>query len=121
MESSAIRTRLRAGSEGGELGISGAICRHPVGSGDHVIFDHGDLIHLACHLGVRDLAVVLEDFLRVRRGRPYCYACLCAELELTSAEARKAVARLPLAGEFRSDTAEPCVRCHMRKLSVRAQ
>jgi hypothetical protein len=68
--------------------------------GEHVVFGHGDLTHLQCHLGVRDLGDVVERHLRGMAGRTVCHTCLSSALDITFAEARKATARLRVSAEF---------------------
>lgn len=94
------------------------VCLGPIHPGDHVVFGHGDLIHLQCHLGVRDLGDVVERYLRAAMGRAICHSCLAAALEITFAEARKATARLRVSSEITTGPGE-CSSCRAMRIIVR--
>ena len=82
------------------------------------MFGQGDLTHLQCHLGVRDLGDVVERYLRGTAGRAICHSCLSAALEITFAEARKATSRLRVAREFATGPGE-CSTCSAVRIIVR--
>jgi hypothetical protein len=71
-------------------------------------------------MSVMNLALVLEAFLRDRRGGFYCYACLGAELEITLAELATAVASLVIGREILRDIDHRCGRCLRVKATVRS-
>ena len=87
-----------------------SVCAKPIHPGEHVIFGHGDLTHLDCHLGVRDLGDVVERYVRAHAGGALCHPCLAAALDLTFAEARKATSRLRVSGEITAGLAR-CSAC----------
>ena len=94
------------------------VCQGPIHPGDHVVFGHGDLTHLQCHLGVRDLGDVVERFLRASTEGAICHSCLSAALDITFAEARKATARLRVSSEILTGPGE-CSRCSAVRIVVR--
>ena len=95
------------------------VCSGPIYPGDHVIFGHGDLTHLRCHLWVQDLGDLVERHLRGNAGRVLCHTCLAAGLDITFAEARKATARLRVSAEMTSGPGR-CSTCGARSIVTSA-
>jgi len=95
------------------------LCRLPVAPGAPALVERGEVLHLACHLGLTDAGVAVARLLRERPGHPLCVGCIASALGLTSGEAQAGSARLrPLKGfEVRFDA---CVGCGRRRQVVRA-
>jgi hypothetical protein len=75
------------------------MCGAVVQSGEHVVFDGGDLIHIACSTGTAVLNDLDDRLLTALRGSPrdgFCHSCLAGRLGAGHDEVRKAVGRLRL-------------------------
>ena len=70
------------------------MCCLPVAPGAAALFEHGDVIHLDCHLGLMDPGAAVARLLRERSGQALCATCIAGALGLTSAEAQGGSARL---------------------------
>lgn len=70
-----------------------------VQSGEHVVFDGGDLIHIACSTGTAFLDDLEDRTLTVLRSSPddgFCRSCLAARVGAGHDEVRKAATQLRL-------------------------
>jgi hypothetical protein len=95
------------------------MCCRPVAAGAPAVFEHGDIIHLDCHLGLMDAGSAVARLLRGRPGQPLCAACIAGALGLTFGEAQAGSARLrPLRGF--ATRFEACLGCGHRRQVVRA-
>jgi hypothetical protein len=95
------------------------MCRRPVVAGTPALVEHGDVIHLDCHLGLMDAGSAVAALLRERPGQRLCVTCIAGALGITFGEAQAGSARLrPLKGfEIRF---EVCLGCGGRRQVVRA-
>jgi hypothetical protein len=95
------------------------MCWRPVAAGAPAILEHGDSIHVSCHLGLMDAGSAVARLLRERRGQPVCTACIATTLGLTLAEAQTASGRLRSLRGFDARF-ETCVTCGARRHALRA-
>jgi hypothetical protein len=95
------------------------LCCRPVTAGASALVEHGEPIHVECHLGLLDAGAAVARLLRQRPGHPLCATCIAHALGLTVGEAQAGSARLrALRGfEIRFDQ---CVGCNTRSQVVRA-
>ena len=95
------------------------MCCQPVAAGAPAVFEHGDTIHLDCHLGLMDAGAAVARLLRARPGQPLCATCIAGALGLTFGEAQAGSARLrPLRGF--TTRFDACLGCGNRRQVVRA-
>ena len=59
------------------------VCELEVLPGDHVIFAHGELVHINCRLACGRLTDSVTDGLRHNGGAEYCQSCLASMLHRT--------------------------------------
>jgi len=59
------------------------VCELEVLSGDHVIFAHGELVHMNCRLASGHLTDSVTHALRHNAGAEYCQSCLARMLHQT--------------------------------------
>jgi hypothetical protein len=97
------------------------LCREKVFPGDHVVFGHGEYIHLACHLGGSGAAQSLAAFLKRQAGLQFCHTCLSASLAIPYDDVRKAVTGVRMSRTFRVDAAGRCSICANERVTIRAQ
>ena len=95
------------------------MCGHVVGANTPALLEHGDLVHLECHLGLVDAGAAVVRMLGDRPGQWLCLACIADALVLTSAEAEEGVARVRGLTGFASRFGT-CVGCGRRGRVVRA-
>ena len=70
------------------------MCGQAVTAGMAAFFEHGDVLHLGCHLGLMDAGAAVARMLRDRPEQSLCVACIAETLVLTPAEAEVGVARV---------------------------
>jgi len=95
------------------------MCRTRVAASVPVLFEHGEVIHLDCHLGLLDAGGAIARLLRTRPGHGLCTSCLAHALGLTAGEAQAGVARLRALRGFEARF-DHCVGCGSRRQVVRA-
>jgi hypothetical protein len=95
------------------------MCRLPVAAGSPALFEHGDVIHLDCHLGVLDPGAAVARLLCQRPGQPLCVTCIAAALDLTVGEAQAGSARLRALRGFQVRY-DACLGCGGRRQVMRA-
>jgi hypothetical protein len=95
------------------------MCGHAVTADMAAFFEHGDVLHLGCHLGLMDAGAAVARMLLDRPGQPLCVACIAEALVLTPAEAEVGVARVRVLPGFGARFG-PCVGCRRRGRVVRA-
>ena len=97
------------------------MCEKPVEPGQHVVFGHGDLIHLGCHFTRDGSAESLATFLRHHAGAEYCHSCLVRSLPSTEGQVKKAVAALRMSRRYRATAVGRCSVCHNNAMTIRAE
>jgi hypothetical protein len=95
------------------------MCGHAVTAGMAAFFEHGDVLHLGCHLGLMDAAAAVARMLLDRPEQSLCVACIAEALVLTPAEAEVGVARVQGLPGFVARFGS-CVGCSRRGRVVRA-
>ena len=94
-------------------------CEKPVEPGDHVVFGHGDLIHLGCHFDRDGIAESLAALLRRNAGAEYCDACLARSLQSSHEQVKKAVAALRMSRRYRVTARSTCSVCRHTSTTIR--
>jgi hypothetical protein len=94
-------------------------CSKTVTQGDLVVFSHGDLVHLACHVSAGGLEEIVASFLRSSTGRRFCHSCLARALSLSWKDTAKIVTRLRVVPEFRVVTGQ-CGSCAELRVTIGA-
>jgi hypothetical protein len=59
------------------------VCELDVLPGDHVIFAHGEIVHIDCRLASGHLTDAITHVSRYFRGAEYCQGCLATMLHRT--------------------------------------
>ncbi|MBM4441191.1 MAG: hypothetical protein FJ027_12295 [Candidatus Rokubacteria bacterium] len=95
------------------------MCRRPVAADTPAFFEHGEVIHLDCHLGLMDAGAAVGRLLRERAERPLCAECLANALMITPGEAEVAAIRLRRLPRF-AMRFDLCLGCGRRKQTLRA-
>lgn len=95
------------------------MCRRPVRHDASAFVEHGELIHVECHLGLMDAAGAVARLVRARPEQPICLTCAADALMITVGEAEAAAARLRALPGF-AMRVETCVGCGRRRQAVRA-
>jgi hypothetical protein len=75
------------------------VCGAMVQSGEHVVFDGGDLIHIVCSTNTAFLNDLEDRMLTVLRSAPddgFCHPCLAGRVGAAHDEVRKAATQLRL-------------------------
>jgi hypothetical protein len=94
-------------------------CSQRVLPGDLVVFGHGELTHLNCHLATTGGEDAVARYLQSTPGRAYCHTCLAASLDVSWQHASKAVSRLRASPGFRVH-AGTCAVCGKERVTVQA-
>ena len=95
------------------------MCEKPVEPGDHVVFGHGDLIHLGCHFDRGGIAESIATLLRRTAGAEYCHSCLARSLQSSYEQVKKAVATLRMSRRYRVTAMSTCSVCRNKWTTIR--
>jgi hypothetical protein len=95
------------------------ICTKPIARGDLVVFGHGDLVHVACHVSAEGADETVVGFLRGSTGRSYCHTCLARAMNLSWRDTAKIVTRLRVTPGFRVTTGQ-CALCSELRVTISA-
>jgi hypothetical protein len=94
-----------------------AICFRDVLAEQRASYQHGELYHFDCYVGVPPLPSVLGHAVAQQRERPLCLHCLGQEFDLTVREVSDAIRELSVTHRFRV-AVDVCWRCRQRRLTV---
>jgi hypothetical protein len=94
-------------------------CFLDIGPSERVSYHHGELLHLACAVGILTAPAPGARPAARQRERPLCFVCLGEEFSLAKPEVVAAVRRLAETRRFRIDV-DVCWRCHERRSTVAA-
>ena len=86
---------------------------------ERVSYQHGELLHLECAVGILTAPPSASRPAAHQRERPLCFACLGEEFELGRPEVVAVVRRLAETRRFRIDI-DVCWRCRERRSTVAA-
>jgi hypothetical protein len=94
------------------------VCGQAVPTAVPVIFDHGEIIHLDCYVGIEGVAPMVQAFLDKRPHEQFCYTCLAQRLTRDGLDIRKAATALRL---NRRALVEPaiCSDCAQARVTIR--
>jgi hypothetical protein len=95
------------------------MCGRTVAAHMPSFFEHGDVLHLACHLGLMDAAAAVARMLLERPEHALCIACIADALVLTASEADVGITRVQALPGFGARFGA-CVGCGRRGRVVRA-
>ena len=95
------------------------MCGQAVTAEMAAFFEHGDVLHLSCHLGLMDAGAAVARMLLDRPEQSLCIACIAEALVLTPAEAEVGATRVQALPGFGSRFGS-CVGCGRRGRVVRA-
>jgi hypothetical protein len=95
------------------------MCRLRVTAGAPVLFEHGDVIHLDCHLGLLEAGTAVARLLRDRPGHRLCVVCIGSALGITPTEAQGGTTRLRALRGFETRF-DQCIGCGSRRQVIRA-
>jgi hypothetical protein len=98
------------------------MCEQEVLPGDHVVFGHGEFIHLNCHL-IRDgAAAFIARFLKSHASAEYCHGCLHRVVQHSTLEqVVKAVTHLRMTSRYRVTAVAMCSVCGAQRTTIRAE
>jgi CheY-like chemotaxis protein len=105
----------------GPLDPTCPMCQKPVAPGDHVVFGHGEMIHLNCHFSGGGITQSVGTFLRRHVAMDYCQSCLARLTQLTYEQVVKAVTALRMTRHYRVTAMGTCSVCANRWMTVRAE
>ena len=94
-------------------------CFADIGLSERVSYQHGELLHLECAVGVLTAPGPRGRGVTRQRERPLCFACLGEEFGLARREVEAAVRSLAETRRFRVDI-DVCWRCRERRSTVSA-
>src|SRR5687767_2944594 len=97
------------------------MCEKPVEPGDHVLFGHGETIHLNCHFSGGGITQSVATFLGRHVDTEYCQSCLARLTQITYDQAVKAVTALRMTSPYRVTAMGTCSVCANRWMTIRAQ
>lgn len=105
----------------GPIAPSCPMCEKSVEPGDHVVFGHGEMIHLNCHLNGGGITESVATFLRHHVAAEYCQSCLARLMNSTYEQVAKAVTALRMTSRYRITAMGTCSVCSNHWMTVRAE
>jgi hypothetical protein len=97
------------------------LCEQVVLPGDHVVFGHGELVHLNCHFLAGGVVESVAAFLVRNGGLEYCHGCVARSLNVGHDQVVKAVTMLRTTDRYRVTTIGTCSVCGHRWTTIRAE
>src|SRR5262245_34401608 len=94
------------------------VCFRIVRSGDHVVFIHGELLHVACATSPEDLTTLVTGFLRRHSAATYCKVCIATSCGIPHADVVKVTTQLQITPDFRVSLGELCGGCNRRRVTI---
>ena len=97
------------------------MCEKPVEPGDHVVFGHGETIHLQCHFSGGGVTQSVATLLRHHVTAEYCQSCLARTMHYTYEQVVKAVTALRMTSRYRVKAMGTCSVCGNHGMTIRAE
>lgn len=97
------------------------LCQREILSGDGVIFNHGEIVHINCRVTTEGLTDSVAHLLRRNAGAEYCHSCIARLLHATVEQAAKAITALRMTKRYVVRAMGMCSVCGNHWMTIKAE